>query len=128
MLTGAAERTNTNCLDLGRGQVSAIRSTHIPGMLISRRYGSRQCGDGGDAGNDAIAPPRSSSTSEQGEKLAKGVEPSLCIVTPPSMALAMQGLSGPVYYAKAPAIDLGAMASAAGRQAPYAHHYDPPLR
>jgi hypothetical protein len=29
---------------------------------------------GGDAGNDVLAPPRASSTSEQVEKLAKGVD------------------------------------------------------
>src|SRR6476620_3754047 len=56
-------------------KVSAIRSTHIPGNVsyrVDTPAGSVVIG--GDAVNDALAPPRSSSTSEQVEKLAKGAD------------------------------------------------------
>src|SRR5262245_66138923 len=57
----------------GDVKVSAIRSTHIAGHAsyrVDTPAGSVVIG--GDAGNDVPLPPRSSSTSEQVEKLAKG--------------------------------------------------------
>src|SRR5207344_2492978 len=59
----------------GDVKVSAIRSTHIAGHAsyrVDTPAGSVVIG--GDAGNDVLAPPRSSSTSEQVEKLAKGAD------------------------------------------------------
>src|SRR5215475_11721031 len=57
----------------GDMRVSAIRSTHIAGHLsyrVDTPAGSVVIG--GDAGNDIVAPPHPSSTSEEVEKLAKG--------------------------------------------------------
>src|SRR5207302_4837012 len=59
----------------GNVKVSAIRSTHIAGHAsyrVDTPAGSVVIG--GDAGNDVLAPPRASSTSEQVEKLAQGVD------------------------------------------------------
>jgi ribonuclease Z len=57
----------------GDVKVSVIRSTHIAGHVsyrVDKPAGSVVIG--GDAGNDVLAPPRASSTSDQVEKLAKG--------------------------------------------------------
>src|SRR5437016_1727326 len=59
----------------GDVKVSAIRSTHTAGHAsyrVDTPAGSVVIG--GDAGNDALAPPRASSSSDQVEKLAKGVD------------------------------------------------------
>src|SRR5436305_6239072 len=59
----------------GDVKVSAIRSTHTAGHAsyrVDTPAGSVVIG--GDAGNDVLVPPRASSTSEQVEKLAKGVD------------------------------------------------------
>jgi len=59
----------------GDPKVSAIRSAHIAGHAsyrVDTPAGSVVIG--GDASNDVPAPPRSSSTSEQVEKLAKGAD------------------------------------------------------
>ena len=59
----------------GDVKVSAIRSTHIAGHAsyrVDTPAGSVVIG--GDAGNDTLAPPRSSSTSEEVERLAKGAD------------------------------------------------------
>ena len=59
----------------GDVRVSAIRSTHIAGHVsyrVDTPAGSVVIG--GDAGNDVPAPPRTTSTSDQVEKLAKGVD------------------------------------------------------
>jgi ribonuclease Z len=59
----------------GDVKVSAIQSTHIPGHAsyrVDTPAGSVVIG--GDAGNDVPAPPRASSTSDQVENLAKGVD------------------------------------------------------
>jgi ribonuclease Z len=56
-------------------KVNAIRSAHIAGHAsyrVDTPAGSVVIG--GDAGNDVPAPPRSSSTSEQVESLAKGAD------------------------------------------------------
>src|SRR5262249_44118516 len=56
-------------------KVSAIRSTHIAGhasFRVDTPAGSVVIG--GDAGNDLLAPPRSSSASDQVEKLAQGAD------------------------------------------------------
>src|SRR5882672_3352506 len=59
----------------GDVKVSAIRSTHMAGHAsyrVDTPAGSVVIG--GDAGNDVLAPPRASSTSDQVEKLAKGAD------------------------------------------------------
>jgi ribonuclease Z len=59
----------------GDVKVSAIRSTHIAGHVsyrVDTPAGSVVIG--GDAGNDVPLPPRSSSASEQVERLAKGAD------------------------------------------------------
>src|SRR3989454_8706923 len=59
----------------GDVKVSAIRSTHTAGHAsyrVDTPAGSVVIG--GDASNDVPAPPRTSSTSEQVERLAKGVD------------------------------------------------------
>jgi ribonuclease Z len=59
----------------GDVKVSAIRSTHTAGHAsyrVDTPAGSVVIG--GDASNDVLAPPRSSSTSDQVERLAKGVD------------------------------------------------------
>src|SRR5438067_4279835 len=59
----------------GDVKVSAIRSTHTAGHVsyrVDTPAGSVVIG--GDAGNDVLAPPRASSTSDQVEKLAQGVD------------------------------------------------------
>src|SRR5437016_11135188 len=56
-------------------KVSAIRSTHTAGHAsyrVDTPAGSVVIG--GDAVNDVLAPPRASSTSDQVERLAKGVD------------------------------------------------------
>jgi ribonuclease Z len=60
---------------MGDVRVSAIRSAHSAGHVsyrVDTPAGSVVIG--GDAGNDTPAPPRSSSTSDQVEKLAKGAD------------------------------------------------------
>jgi ribonuclease Z len=59
----------------GDVKVGAIRSSHIPGnesYRVDTPAGSVVIG--GDAGNDLVAPPRATSTSDQVETLAKGVD------------------------------------------------------
>jgi ribonuclease Z len=59
----------------GDVKVSAIGSTHIAGHVsyrVDTPVGSVAIG--GDAGNDAFSPPRTSSTSDQVERLAKGAD------------------------------------------------------
>jgi len=59
----------------GDVRVNAIRSTHTAGNVsyrVDTPAGSVVIG--GDASNDVPAPPRTSSTSEQVERLAKGVD------------------------------------------------------
>src|SRR5207247_9448022 len=59
----------------GDVKVSAIRSTHTAGHAsyrVDTPAGSVMIG--GDASNDVPAPPRASSTSDQVERLAKGVD------------------------------------------------------
>jgi ribonuclease Z len=80
---GPAELINTITFDpkdepqvvwtSGDVKVSAIRSTHIPGNASYRVDSpAGRVVIGGDAVNDALAPPRKWSTSDQVETLAKG--------------------------------------------------------
>ncbi len=100
----------------GDVKVSAIRSTHIAGHAsyrVDTPAGSVVIG--GDAGSDVVAPPRASSTSEQVEALAKGVD----IIVHSTMHPVMgpdrdSGMPPPVYYRQSATPDLGAMAKRVG--------------
>lgn len=113
----------------GEVKVSAIRSAHIAGhasFRVDTPAGSVVIG--GDAGNDAPAPPRASSTSEQVEMLAKGVD----IIVHSTMHPAMgpdrdSGMPAPVYYRQAGAADLGAMAKRVGAKHLMLTHLAPSL-
>jgi ribonuclease Z len=113
----------------GEVKVSAIRSTHMPGHAsyrVDTPAGSVVIG--GDAGNDTLAPPRSSSTSDQVEKLAKGVDIIVHSVIHPIMAPDKgSGFPAPVYYRQSTASDLGAMAQRAGAKYLMLTHLIPPM-
>ena len=106
----------------GDVKVSAIRSTHIAGHAsyrVDTPAGSVVIG--GDAGNDMLAPPRSSSTSEQVEKLAKGVD----IIVHSTMHPVMgpdrdSGMPPPIFYRQSSTTDLGAMAKRVGAKVSHA--------
>ncbi len=110
-------------------EVSAIRSTHMPGHAsyrVDTPAGSVVIG--GDAGNDTLAPPRSSSTSDQVEKLAKGADIIVHSVIHPIMAPGRgSGFPPPVYYRQSTASDLGAMAQRAGAKHLMLTHLIPPI-
>jgi ribonuclease Z len=113
----------------GDVKVSAVRSTHMAGHASSRvdtPAGSVVIG--GDAGNDTPAPPRSSSTSEQVEKLAKGVD----IIVHSTMHPVMgpdrdSGMPPPIFYRQSSTTDLGAMAKRVGAKYLMLTHMGPPM-
>ena len=97
-------------------KVSAIRSTHIAGHAsyrVDTPAGSVVIG--GDACNDVLAPPRTSSTSDQVERLAKGVDiivhSTIHPVLGPDRGSGFPPLS---YYRQSGTTDLGAMAKRVG--------------
>jgi ribonuclease Z len=100
----------------GDVKVSAIRSTHIPGHAsyrVDTPAGSVVIG--GDAGNDVVAPPRATSTSDQVEILAKGADIIVHTAMHPVMGPDRDsGMPPAVYYRQSNATDLGAMARRAG--------------
>jgi ribonuclease Z len=97
-------------------KVTAIRSTHIPGHAsyrVDTPAGSVVIA--GDAGNDKFDLPRPSSTSDQVERLAQGVD----IIVHSTMHPVMgpdrdSGMPAPVYHRQAGTADLGAMAKRTG--------------
>ena len=105
-----------NIWAFGDVKVSAIRSTHTAGHVSYRA--DTPAGSvvvGGDAGNDVLAPPRTSSTSDQVERLAKGADIIVHSTTHP--VLGPDGGSGfpPfAFYRQSGTTDLGAMAKRAG--------------
>ena len=113
----------------GDVRVSAIRSAHIPGHAsyrVDTPAGSVVIG--GDAGNDTPAPPRTSSTSEQVEKLAKGVD----IIVHSTMHPVMgpdggSGMPPPIYYRQSSTTDLGAMAKRVGAKHLMLTHMGPSI-
>ncbi len=113
----------------GDVKVSAIRSTHIPGHAsyrVDTPAGSVVIG--GDAGNDVFAPPRASSTSEQVEKLAKGVDVIVHSAIHPVMAPDKgSGMPPAFYFRQSTSADLGAMAKRAGARHLMLTHLIPPL-
>jgi ribonuclease Z len=100
----------------GDVKVSAIRSTHIPGHAsyrVDTPAGSAVIG--GDASNDALMPPRKTSTSDQVEKLATGADILVHSAAHPILAPEKgSGMPAPLYYRQSNATDLGAMAQRAG--------------
>jgi ribonuclease Z len=97
-------------------KVSAIRSAHIPGHAsyrVDTPAGSVVIG--GDAGNDVVAPPRATSTSDQVEILAKGVDIIVHSATHPVMGPDRDsGMPPAVYYRQSNVTDLSAMAKRVG--------------
>jgi len=113
----------------GDVKVSAIRSTHTAGHAsyrVDTPAGSVVIG--GDAGNDVLAPPRASSTSDQVEKLAKGVDiivhSAFHPVLGPDRGSGFPPLS---YYRQSLASDLGAMAQRVGAKHLMLTHLGPSL-
>ena len=113
----------------GDVKVSAIRSTHTAGHAsyrVDTPAGSVVIG--GDAGNDVLAPPRASSTSDQVEKLAKGadiiVHSAFHPVLGPDRGSGFPPLS---FYRQSLASDLGAMAQRVGAKHIMLTHLGPSL-
>ena len=100
----------------GDVRVSAIRSTHMVGHVsyrVDTPAGSVVIG--GDAGNDVLAPPRASSTSDQVEKLAKGADIIVHSTIHPIMGPDKgSGMFPYAFYRQSTASDLGAMAKRVG--------------
>jgi ribonuclease Z len=100
----------------GDVKVSAVRSTHVPGHAsyrVDTPAGSVVIG--GDAGNDAFAPPRPTSTSAQVETLSKGADVIVHSTIHPVMGPDRDsGMPPPIFYRQSSASDLGAMAQRAG--------------
>jgi ribonuclease Z len=113
----------------GDVKVSAIRSTHIVGHAsyrVDTPAGSVVIG--GDAGNDTFAPPRTSSTSDQVERLAKGADIIVHSAIHPSMGPDKDsGMPPPLFYRQSTASDLGAMAKRAGAKYLMLTHLLPPI-
>jgi ribonuclease Z len=113
----------------GDVKVSAIRSTHIAGHAsyrVDTPAGSVVIG--GDAGNDVIAPPRPTSTSDQVERLAKGADIIVHSTFHPAMGPDRDsGMPPAIFYRQSLASDLGAMAKRAGAKHLMLTHLGPPL-
>ena len=100
---------------------SAIRSTHIAG------HASYRVVIGGDAGNDTLTPPRTSSTSAQVEALAKGADVIVHSTMHPVMGPDRDsGMPPVVFYRQSTAPDLGAMAQRTGAKVLVLTHLSPP--
>jgi len=83
---------------------------------------------GGDAANDVPAPPRSSSTSEQVEKLAKGADVIVHSAIHPIMGPDKgSGMFAYAYLRQSSVPDLGAMAQRAGAKHLMLTHLIPPI-
>ena len=113
----------------GDVKVSAIRSTHTAGHAsyrVDTPAGSVVIG--GDAANDVLKPPRASSTSDQVEKLAQGVDIIVHSAFHPVMG-PEQGSGFPplAYYRQSLATDLGAMAKRVGAKHLMLTHLGPSL-
>lgn len=113
----------------GDVKVSAIQSTHIAGHVsyrVDTPAGSVVIG--GDATNDVPLPPRSSSASEQVEKLAKGADVIVHSTIHPIMAPDKgSGFFPHAYFRQSNAFDLGALAKRTGAKYLMLTHLIPPL-
>ena len=136
---GPADLTNVITFDpkdepqvvwsLGDVKVSAIRSTHTAGHAsyrVDTPAGSVVIG--GDAANDVLAPPRTHSTSDQVERLAKGVDIIVHSAIHPVMGPDRNsGFPSFAFYRQSGATDLGAMAKRAGAKYLMLTHLAPSL-
>lgn len=136
---GPAELTNVIIFDAkdepqlvwssGDVKVSAIRSTHTAGHAsyrVDTPAGSVVIG--GDAGNDVLKPPRASSTSDQVEKLAKGVDVIVHSAFHPVLGPDRgSGFPPLAFYRQSLASDLGAMAQRVGAKHLMLTHLGPSL-
>jgi ribonuclease Z len=113
----------------GDVSVSAIRSAHMAGHVsyrIDTPAGSVVIG--GDAGNDQLAPPRASSTSDQVERLAKGADIIVHSAIHPIMGPDNNsGMYPYAYYRQSNVFDLGAMAQRTGAKHLMLTHLIPPI-
>jgi ribonuclease Z len=113
----------------GEVKVSAIRSAHIAGNAsyrVDTPAGSVVIG--GDASNDAPAPPRTHSTSDQVEKLAMGADVIVHSTMHPVLGPDRgSGFPPQAYYRQSIASDLGAMAQRAGAKYLMLTHLAPSL-
>lgn len=113
----------------GDVKVSAIGSRHIAGHAsyrVDTPAGSVVIG--GDAGNDKPAPPRSSSTSEQVERLSKDVDIIVHSTIHPVMGPDNDsGFPPPIFFRQSTAADLGAMAMRVNAKHLMLTHLIPPL-
>jgi ribonuclease Z len=83
---------------------------------------------GGDAGNDTLAPPRAASTSDQVEKLAKGVDAIVHSTMHPIMGPDRDsGMPPPIFYRQSGTTDLGAMAKRVGAKYLILTHLGPSI-
>jgi ribonuclease Z len=83
---------------------------------------------GGDAGNDRLAPPRDSSTSDQVERLATGADIIVHSAIHPVMGPDnTSGMYSYAYYRQSNVFDLGAMAQRAGAKHLMLTHLIPPI-
>ena len=113
----------------GDVKVSAIRSTHTAGHAsyrVDTPAGSVVIG--GDAANDVPAPPRTSSTSDQVERLAQGVDIIVHSTIHPVLGPDRgSGFPPPSFYRQSLATDLGAMAKRVGAKYLMLTHLAPSL-
>lgn len=113
----------------GEVKVSAIRSTHIAGHASYRAdtpVGSVVIG--GDAGNDVAAPPRTTSTSAQVEKLAGGADIIVHSAFHPVMGPERDsGMPAQIFHRQSLASDLGAMAKRSGARHLMLTHLGPSI-
>lgn len=102
--------------DSGDVKVSAISSRHVAGHAFCRvDTPAESVVIGGDAGNDAPAPPRDTSTSAQVELLVKDADILVHSVSHPVMG--PDGTTGfplPIHFRQSKATDLGLLAVRAG--------------
>src|SRR5262249_8421865 len=128
-ITFEPRREPTIVWSRGDVKVSAIRSTHIAGHVFYRV--DTPAGNvviGGDAGNDVPLPPRSSSASEQVERLAKAADVIVHSTIHPIMGPDKgSGFFPHAYFRQSNAFDLGAMAKRAGAKYLMLTHMIPPL-
>jgi ribonuclease Z len=111
----------------GDVKVSSIRSTHIAGHAsyrVDTPAGSVVIG--GDASNDVPTPPRATSTSDQVEKLAKGVDIIVHSTTHPVLG-PDSGLPQANFNRQSSTTDLGAMAKRVGAKYLMLTHMSPAI-
>ena len=129
VMTFSANNEAQTVWQSGEVSVQAIKSRHIAGHAsyrVDTPAGSVVIG--GDAGNDKPKPPRSSSTSEQVEKLAMGADVVVHSTIHPVMGPDEDsGFPAPIFYRQSTASDLGAMAQRAKVKHLMLTHLIPPM-